>query len=374
MESAPTSEAVPRSLPAPAGSPARLERFSAFMTPARAIPISILSIALVAAGDMLTGVELTFALLYKFPIAFGTWFVGSRFGYLLSVLAIVGALATSLYGRDARVSTFTITWNLVAAFLTFLLVVYLVDVLRTRADRDRREKAIAIGQLRHAERLNLIGKLAAGVAHELGTPLNVITANAELMSEKLPAHRDVRRFTTAILAQAERMTEIIRHLLEFGRRGASDVSLVDLNEIVVRCTDLIAPLVRRRGSTLVVRRCAGPLPVNGNAAEIEQVLSNLVMNAMQAMEASPGPIEVSTGLADDRELVFVRVRDSGSGIDPADMPHLFDPFFTTKGVGEGTGLGLSVSYGIIADHRGRIEVESAKGIGSCFTVLLRLAD
>jgi signal transduction histidine kinase len=376
VEAEPESTELPssRATIAPARAPLG-ERVSAWMTPTRAAVISLVAILIVLAGDMLTGVEVTFALLYKFPLALGTWFVGRRFGYFLSCVATLGAYLTMRFDPDTFVSPAATAWNVGGALITFLLVTYLVDLLHAHVERQKREKALAIGQLRHAERLNVIGKLAAGVAHELGTPLNIITANAELMVERPKSVASTREHARAILAQAERMTTILRQLLDFGRRGASEVALADLNRITRRSAELTLPLFRKSGCTVELALSDAPLPVRVNAPEIEQVVTNLLVNAAQAMRGHPGPIRLETRLDEGRpDFARVEITDTGRGIEAKDLPHVFDPFFTTKDVGEGSGLGLSVSYGIVADHRGRIEVESTPGKGSRFTVLLRLAQ
>jgi signal transduction histidine kinase len=112
--------------------------------------------------------------------------------------------------------------------------------------------------------------------------------------------------------------------------------------------------------------------LEGNAAELEQVMSNLILNALQAMEHGSVHVRIGTTTRAEQPLACVEVEDEGSGVSQANLPHIFDPFFTTKGVGEGTGLGLSVSYGIIRDHAGTIEVASEPGHGARFSVLLPL--
>jgi signal transduction histidine kinase len=168
-------------------------------------------------------------------------------------------------------------------------------------------------------------------------------------------------------------------LLDFGRRGGSSRAAVDLNGLVAHAVELLLPLAKRRSCELTVEAFERALPVIVNPAEVEQVVSNLLMNALQAMSAG-GTVRVritvetrETAGATFRPYACVVVQDDGQGIDERDLPHVFDPFFTTKDIGEGTGLGLSVSYGIIQDHSGSIEVSSVKGKGACFSVLLPLA-
>ncbi|MET0792569.1 MAG: ATP-binding protein [Polyangiaceae bacterium] len=343
------------------------------------VSLSALAMLVVGLGDYLTGVETTFTLLYLFPLAFGTWFRGRTFGVVLALLATACATFALVLTNHAAIRRAPVVWNEFASFVTMLLVVWILSVLHAYVDRERSRRELAVEQLRHAERLNLIGKLAAGVAHELGTPLNVISASAELLESGELNRLNISKHCSAIIEQTRKMTTIIRHLLDFGRRGGSSRAMLDLNDVVARAVDLLVPMARKRGCELVVERGERPVPVTGNASEIEQVFSNLIVNALQAMPTG-GTVNVrvsvetrATASATFRPFAQVAVRDDGAGIDEQVLAHVFDPFFTTKGVGEGTGLGLSVSYGIVQDHDGFIEVSSEKGKGARFCVLLPLA-
>ena len=154
---------------------------------------------------------------------------------------------------------------------------------------------------------------------------------------------------------------------------------LDLNDLAASSTILLVPIARKRAVDVVVKPSSKPIIVLGNVAELEQVLSNLILNAIQAMSKG-GTVSVGVGVAsrpngnDDRALGTITVEDNGPGIGEDTLAHIFDPFFTTKGVGEGTGLGLSVSYGIVRDHGGSIEVDSGLGRGARFTVLLPLTS
>jgi len=342
------------------------------------VPLAIAATLLVGAGDYATGVETTFTLLYLFPLAFGAWLRGRGFGFFLAVVATGCATLTEFFSaRPLRMAA--LIWNQFASLSLMLLVVWVLVVLRAYVERERSSRELAVEQLRHAERLNVIGKLAAGVAHELGTPLNVISGSAEMLLAGEVNEANISKYSSSILEQTKKMTAIIRHLLEFGRRGGSSRVNVDLNEIVTHAVDLLLPMAKRRGCRVVVDPLSRAVPVLVNPAELEQVFSNLLINALQAM--SPGGtanIRVTletrgTAAAVFRPFACVVVEDDGAGIDERDLAHVFDPFFTTKGVGEGTGLGLSVSFGIVQDHAGSIEVSSSKGEGACFTVLLPLA-
>jgi two-component system, NtrC family, sensor kinase len=188
-----------------------------------------------------------------------------------------------------------------------------------------------------------------------------------------------------IAEQVERMSGIIRQLLDFSRRqsrgdavSAPERERIDLGELVVRTLALVEPLADKRGVRLTFDG-QGTALVSAHPGLLQQVILNLVMNALQAM-ARPGPVHLILGRqhavppagveAGTGDYVRLAVEDAGKGIDPAVLPRVFEPFFTTKGVGEGTGLGLSVSYGIIREHGGWIEVESRVGIGTRFSVFL----
>jgi signal transduction histidine kinase len=343
------------------------------------VPLAVVATLLVGAGDYITGVETTFTLLYLFPLAFGTWHRGRSFGFFLAGIATCCALLTEFVSAPRPLRTAPLIWNQFASLSIMLLVVWVLIVLRAYVERERSSRELAVEQLRHAERLNVIGKLAAGVAHELGTPLNVISGSAEMLQTSDVSQVNINKYSSAILEQTRKMTVIIRHLLDFGRRGGASRVTVDLNELVAHAADLLLPMAKRRGCQLLIERLPRGVPVIVNPAEVEQVFSNLLLNALQAMpKGGSAHIRVTvetreTTRAAFRPFACVVVQDDGEGIDERDLTHVFDPFFTTKGVGEGTGLGLSVSYGIVQDHAGSIEVSSTKGKGACFTVLLPLA-
>jgi signal transduction histidine kinase len=314
-----------------------------------------------------------------FPIAFGAWLRGSTFGIVLAVLATTCATLAAVLAGQAPVRLAPLIWNQFASLVTLLLVVWILVVLHAFVDRERSGREVAVEQLRHAERLNIIGKLAAGVAHELGTPLSVISGSAEMLGAGEPNRANLTRYTAIILEQTRKMTAIIRHLLDFGRRGGSSRVSVDLNEVAAHAVELLLPMAKRRNCRLLVEPSERGVPVIVNSAEIEQVFSNLIVNALQAMSnGGTARVRISvetreTAGASFRPFACFAVQDDGEGINEHDIAHVFDPFFTTKGVGEGTGLGLSVSYGIVQDHSGTIEVTSEKGQGTLFRVLLPLA-
>jgi len=256
------------------------------------------------------------------------------------------------------------------------------DQLVQSQDAVREETAAriaAIEQLRHADRLETVGRLASGMAHELGTPLNVVSGHAGLIaSGKLPADR-VAQSAEAIKAETGKMTTIIRQLLDFARRSAPRRAPVDLTRLVHETTELLSALAKKHRVTFEFSHDADSSVATVDADQVRQVLTNLIVNAGQAMPHG-GKIEIAVHHAhavppkgcDAAEGDYFRidVRDEGEGISEEDIQHVFEPFFTTKQVGKGTGLGLSIAYGIVQEHGGWIDVESRPGAGSCFSVYL----
>ena len=240
----------------------------------------------------------------------------------------------------------------------------------------------ALEQLRHGERLSWVGKLASGLAHELGTPLNVITLRAKAIAQGRAAGERARDAASSIAEQAMRMTNLVRHLLDFARRRAPQRDIVDVTAVVRRTADLIGTVAAKAKIRIAVRIDPQTREVRGDGGQLEQVLMNLLMNGIQAISGG-GTIEVATANVtaqppadhggSEEQYVRISVRDTGSGIPDEALPHIFEPFFTTKVVGEGTGLGLAVCYGIVRDHGGWIDVKTG-GDGSEFLVYLPLAS
>ena len=327
---------------------------------------TVLLALLAAAGDWVTGIELPFTILYLVPIGVATWFANRRSGLAIAVFA-VAFIAASL--EHDQMSTGTILWNIAGATVLFLVAVWAADKLRLHLEREHALRRMAIDQLRHAERLNVIGTLAAGVAHELGTPLNVIAGCAELIAED---SHDVQRRTRMILEQVEKVSAIIRRLLDFGHRSIPTRARVDLASVATTTVELLTSTADKRHSKIALD-APHSVWLEGSKAELEQVLSNLILNALQAMDRGTVHVRVGVATRAGHEVACAEVQDEGCGIPRENIERIFDPFFTTKGVGEGTGLGLSISYGIVRDHGGSIEVASEPGHGARFAVLLPLA-
>jgi signal transduction histidine kinase len=249
-----------------------------------------------------------------------------------------------------------------------------VDQLRSaREELQERIAAqrMAESRLIQAAKLAAVGEMAAGIAHELNNPLTTVTGFTELMIEEMPSESPIRTDLDLVLQEAQRARSVVRRLLDFARQ--SDIMRVrsDVNEIINDVIALVNHLLSTSGVQLITNLPNG-LPwimVDGN--QIKQVILNLIHNAIHAMPEG-GELHVATSRhkRENRDWLTIILTDSGTGIAPENIDRIFEPFFTTRSKVGGTGLGLSVSYGIIADHGGFIEVESELGKGTTFTIWL----
>ncbi len=251
-----------------------------------------------------------------------------------------------------------------------------------RADKETARRLAAAEQLRHADRLNTVGKLASGLAHELGTPLNVVSGRAKMIARGQVRGPEVEESARTIVEQSERMTRIIKQLLGFARRRRPQRTREGLRELAQHTLGLLGPMARKAQVTLDVQGDAAGPSAEVDASLIEQALTNLVVNAIQAM---PNGGEVTVTVAEQEvtppadvagapgRYAVIQVQDRGVGMDAEQLARAFEPFYTTKDVGEGTGLGLSVAYGIVRDHNGWIEASSEVNMGSRFSIYLPLS-
>ena len=218
-------------------------------------------------------------------------------------------------------------------------------------------------QLAQAEKLSSIGLLAAGVAHEVNTPLAVITSQAQMLIKQIPSDDAKAKTLDRIIKQSFRASEIVNNLLKFSRTSGSEYLEVDLNRVIRDTLALVEPMLRASKITLNTQLASGLPGVHGNTGKLQQVFMNLIMNARDAM---PYGGELTMATESEDSTVRVEVTDNGVGIPSEYLSKTFDPFFTTKSTSRGTGLGLAVSYGIIREHGGKIAVESAVGRGASF--------
>ena len=230
--------------------------------------------------------------------------------------------------------------------------------------------------LRQSEKLATIGQLASGLAHEIGTPLNIISGRAELAKRRLENNEEVQKNLDIIVQQTERITKIIQQLLGFVRKKRPDQKALNISTILETTLDFLEQQVQKQ-RVRVVKEMKDNLPsVMGDPDQLQQVFLNLILNALQSMsEGGKLRLSVSSkwisreGLEDgQRQYVEVCVEDTGVGMEREVIQNIFNPFFTTKD--KGTGLGLTVSHGIVQDHEGWVDVESEIGKGSVFKVYL----
>ncbi len=237
----------------------------------------------------------------------------------------------------------------------------------------------ALEQLRHSDRISTLGRLASSVAHELGTPLNVVQLRAQLIASSTTATlEDARRNATIIVEQSQRMTRIIADVLSFARRTPRKKKNVNMVDVVRSAIALCTQTTKKRNVVVRLDVPAAGVDVQGDPDQLLQIVLNLVINGAQAMNGG----ELTVGVHDERRTAngdphgdeapyaCVDVIDRGSGIQQELLPKIFDPFFSTKSAEEGTGLGLSIAQGIAREHDGWISVASEPGRGSSFSVHL----
>ncbi|MCC6197811.1 MAG: response regulator [Burkholderiales bacterium] len=254
-----------------------------------------------------------------------------------------------------------------------------IDVTpRKEAERER-ERVTA--QLRQSQRLEAVGTLAGGIAHDFNNILGAVVGYGELAQTAAPPGSALRRYADNIMHAADRGRALVERVLVFSRSGMGERIAVDVQAVVAEALELLAASLPAR-LRLESRLDAGHAAVLGDDTQLHQVVMNLCLNAIQAM-GDEGLLEValtrttlarpqalSHGLLGAGSYVRLMVRDSGPGIAPDVQERMFDPFFTTKGVGQGTGLGLSLVHGVVADLAGAIDVQTRPGGGSAFTVVL----
>jgi two-component system NtrC family sensor kinase len=244
-------------------------------------------------------------------------------------------------------------------------------ILEKRVEERTRELREAQDALVQSEKLASLGKIAAGVAHEINNPLTSILINAALMLERTDIDEACRENLTMISEETTRCAQIVRGLLEFSRQTPSQVVKTDVNELIDKTVQVFEKQAAFRNVTVVRKLDRSLPPVELDKNKMQQVFSNLAINAFEAMHEE-GTLTITTRRDEAGKMIEVRFADTGVGIPRENLIKLFDPFFTTKSFG--TGLGLSVSYGIIEQAGGTIKVESEVGRGSTFVITLPLGD
>ena len=242
--------------------------------------------------------------------------------------------------------------------------------LEKKVKERTRELEEIQAHLIQSEKLAGLGKLAAGIAHEINNPLGGILIYSHLLLED--AKKDSIQYENLrkIVKETTRCKNIVTGLLEFARPREPEMTPTDINEAVDRALSLFER--QALFQNIAIRKDYSELPkIVADGAQIQQVFTNIIANAAEAMEGN-GVLTIKTSLCGQSDCIRIEFSDTGHGIKEEDMPRLFEPFFTTKEVGKGTGLGLAISYGIVQKHQGNIEVRSEPGSGSTFTVILPL--
>jgi PAS domain S-box-containing protein len=221
--------------------------------------------------------------------------------------------------------------------------------------------------LMQSEKMAGLGRLAAGVAHEINNPMSGIMLYANLVQEELGLDHPLTSDLQTIINEAERCKVIVADLLEFSHQTTYEMEQVDLNDVIRKTLTILQhqPLFQNIDLTLELNPELPP--IYGNAIRLNQVVMNIIINGVQAMEGN-GKMRITSRTRANRDISEITIQDSGPGIDHEHLEKIFDPFFTTKATGEGTGLGLSVSYAIVKEHKGSIRVTSTPEAGTTFTL------
>jgi two-component system nitrogen regulation sensor histidine kinase GlnL len=247
--------------------------------------------------------------------------------------------------------------------------------------RDLKHRKELEEDLKRADRLAMVGTLAAGLAHEIRNPLGGIKAAAQLLKRSLDRHSSLLEYTHIMIREVDRVDKLIEQLLDLSRPAKLELTAVNIHEVLEDVLLLESHMVGEQ--RIIVKKRFDPSlpPIRGDRAQLTQVFLNLVKNSSQAMNGN-GTLTVTTRVetdfhirgqgADRSRLIWVDIEDEGVGIKEEDLPHIFSPFFTTKN--SGTGLGLAVCYRIIKEHGGLIRVESVEGKGTTFRVSLVVAS
>ena len=330
-------------------------------------------LARVGVRSLVTGVGFVFAAFWFGRMNKDHW----NFGRGLLPVALI------LYGMD-QMLFFILGLPLQGAFDDFqrvqlaygfldLLLLSLVGLgmLLWMLEKEREDRLAHWERLATSQRLEALGRMAAGVAHDFNNLLTAIEGNADLALMDLEEKHGARPFLDEIRGAAQRAAGVTRQLLAVGRQNPVQPSVLDLNAAVSALGGMVQRLI---GKDVVLEVRSSPVPalVNADPGLIDQVLLNLAVNAKGAMPKGGQLTIAITVNGDARKFACINVTDTGSGIAAEHLPHIFEPFFTTKKAGEGTGLGLATSYAVVQQHGGRIDVETEVGRGSTFRVYLPL--
>lgn len=292
---------------------------------------------------------------------------------ILAALLLLGAAL--LVAASAGVAPVVWAFLCLGALAMLATAVLLARRPDDRPAADPRPRTADPAWRERAERLATVGRLAAGVAHEVNNPLTGALTYAHLLANRTDLPEDARMDAQRIARSTERVREIVKRLLDFARETPMRRERTDVNELAREALELVRKQAELGGVELSLVPGDGLPAAVVDRSRMVSVVLNLLLNALDATP-SGGSVTVSTRSAPTeptdaaypRPGVEIAVADTGSGIPERDLGRIFDPFYTTKDPGSGTGLGLSVSHGIVAGHGGEIHVSSSVGSGSCFTV------
>ncbi|UCB52007.1 MAG: HAMP domain-containing protein [Candidatus Zixiibacteriota bacterium] len=243
--------------------------------------------------------------------------------------------------------------------------------LEQKVEERTEELTKTQNQLIQSEKMASLGKLAAGVAHEINSPLTGVLTYSSLLLEAKKEEDPEKEDLEVIVNETNRCKKIVKGLLEFARQTEPQKASSDINRLIDKSIDLIFHQAGLQNVKIEKKMKVRFPKIMVDVGQIQQVFINILLNAIESMPQG-GSLVVSSGIED--EMAAIRFTDTGHGISEKDLPKIFDPFFTTKRQGQGTGLGLSVSYGIIERHRGKLGVKSKVGKGTTFTVKLPITE
>jgi two-component system NtrC family sensor kinase len=299
------------------------------------------------------------------PLRQGRWFLGYQ------------QEMADAFADQRRLEAFALFVFFVAAIAAISIGYFLAKQMAAQVAEAERKETIMSDKVIETGKLASIGELAAGIAHEINNPVAIMVEEAgwieDLLGEGPSASTDsaaeIQRAVHQIRTQGERCKNITHKLLSFARKTDPTVRSLDLNDLIGEVLGLMGQKARYANIKLETRLSPNLGPIDASPSELQQVLLNLINNAVDAIGADGGTVTAKT-FAHGNEIVL-RISDTGEGIPAANLERIFDPFFTTKAVGHGTGLGLSICYGIIDKLGGRIGVESEVGVGTTFTVYFK---
>jgi PAS domain S-box-containing protein len=235
---------------------------------------------------------------------------------------------------------------------------------------DINEKKKLDAQMLITGKLASIGELAAGIAHEINNPLTIVTGYAQLLLENNSIPKDMAKDLQKIYDESQRVVKIIQNLMRFARRNNPGKDAVDINEVIGRALEMQHYELVKSNITLTTNLASGLPLLMADFNQLQQVFLSIMTNAQQALSEMKGKRKITLATSAEKGFIRIAIADNGPGIAAENMTRIFDPFFTTKEVGSGSGLGLSVSHGIVSEHDGKIYVESTPGKGASFIVEL----